>query len=918
MVTTSVRQLAEEFGVSLSKPVAEVYQSFRTIGLLGIVGNADCILDIVHGLRQQFLQLQEELSGLAPFLNCFLEASSCAYTRCAESDRANATKLELAEGRKSENDLRGVTPPVAHLLKEYFRFLNSKQPPTDLQLKVVQAWMAICWLAAIIPDLASSQSKVSGSARTPIRLTLSSLLALIEVPPEAIFHTKDWGVREFLQLFKLEEFDGSVVTEIALIDALLLAAEARPAVPAYFLSPAPSQSSRIELTERFLSRGHWDYPRPAQQKIICQLLSDSPGNPLWQQLLLEQLVISIGFLSGGTCDQALCLDVVGEDFEPPLGDLSSAPVTKPQIEFARLSGYNGKFRQAILRLPLNDGRSINLQVPERISNVLKGLVGPRMRGPLIELLPASQRPWLERVEEFLVNVLKCPLGQANRIVRDTFAREIFAQSRNAAVVSWLLPNRFEGYPSRSGARPVLTHYLDPLGLRTYETYWGACRELFGSLGAKVTIGSSNCHDHGDYKVAMTQHQAIAEELRRHIHLPGLSPIEVHNAVVDYTLLMLVVSSGHRASNTPFWFPWDIRFDDRLAFVCDKATIGSEARFVPLAESMVAMLQYYESHLGALGEGIAGSHPNVVAHIENLLSFAPRGNESLGMRVPEAQLEIGYFFKVSPDGAISPVNTRSLESAIEGIVSRPKIRNFRACIADALWGMGATGTDVATLLGHANELHPFGPASIDSVFRWADRIRPLVGRYLDERGWRPVPSPLTQGHQRSYAARTRLPNFDLGDHSYEGRNRESQLARERAKKAVVQVLSEELIGDPNQEIDGARVDEIYRRIQEQVGGDRRTKDSVLRELAKEIGRLKYPSLRASAAKLNLLRQDPSPVAITFGRHLEIASAFRREWVRRVGLPIGGPMDLTERCAQFSISLVVHAAVLDPARFVFRGT
>lgn len=79
--------------------------------------------------------------------------------------------------------------------------------------------------------------------------------------------------------------------------------------------------------------------------------------------------------------------------------------------------------------------------------------------------------------------------------------------------------------------------------------------------------------------------AVASELRGQIQASA-SPIDRHNSFAIYLAALLIGSTGHRKSQSPFHFAFSIDEDTLVTFLADKQTVGSEARFVPITQ-MVA-------------------------------------------------------------------------------------------------------------------------------------------------------------------------------------------------------------------------------------------------------------------------------------------------------------------------------------------
>ena len=153
-------------------------------------------------------------------------------------------------------------------------------------------------------------------------------------------------------------------------------------------------------------------------------------------------------------------------------------------------------------------------------------------------------------------------------------------------------------------------------------------------------------------------------------------------------------------------------------------MGSEARVTPLAQVATDQAKAYFRHLEKLYQKLGDEHHVIKAHIASLIEI-PRNNNRPACCDTN---NVGLFFEIRPDGSTHTISTWDLSQLLLAAGIEVGIGDFRKALADALWGKQSSGMEVAALLGHANDLHPFGPASSWSVMQWAVlRIRQLTDR-----------------------------------------------------------------------------------------------------------------------------------------------------------------------------------------------
>ena len=142
--------------------------------------------------------------------------------------------------------------------------------------------------------------------------------------------------------------------------------------------------------------------------------------------------------------------------------------------------------------------------------------------------------------------------------------------------------------------------------------------------------------------------------------------------------------------------------------------------------------------------------------------------------------------------------------------------------------------------------------------------------------------------------------------------ERSRAETRAAAAIRKVLSDDLLEDHGYVIDDELLDTVREEINQLLEADKDAKACATRMLAEALQTLRRRGITIQSFLPNRYRLEPSPIELSFGRHLAIAKAFRNHFITRVGSAIGGPFDKLERIAQLAISLIVLDGVLDPKR------
>lgn len=563
---------------------------------------------------------------------------------------------------------------------------------------------------------------------------------------------------------------------------------------------------------------------------------------------------------------------------------------------------------------------------------LPGLLGDRLRqlardvldAELQELLPFVPGGWDAAAAQWLLKKFSRfngSIGDFNLANRHALARALFAATGNRALIDLACLDLRT--PSGKPVRTVsLSAYLHPGTARDKLEYLRAATGLISTAPPALPA---------DWQPVFTaMPAAVLQALGCRLQQQAVSPLTArarHEGVAVYTVLALVLGTGHRESQHIFHFPWDLDLEEAVAFVCDKLSIGSEARFIPLVRRLVQMVQTYRKHLVALIDELKGSDPKLAREIALAAGLTPPGRRAKDKLVEGHP--VGQFFLIRGQKIVT-LGAESLEQLCRAaLADTPEmlvlwdlapgggslLKRLRRNIATFLWTGGLSGAMVEAFLGHNRALHVFGEASTWSVLGDLARVLPLVERYLDAVNWQPL--TLGAAVDRTVVPAIKLPQRRTGEHGYEGREREASLAHARACRAVREVTlgltqeQDELIT-----LDDAAVDILRDEAAQALGDDPAARDKLLQAFATLSDQLKFKQgITISAVKVATRHQEPGPVEVGFARDLALAGAIRAGWPVAVLALLGEskrdqkPPELAW-LAVIATSLVVNDALLDP--------
>ncbi len=582
-----------------------------------------------------------------------------------------------------------------------------------------------------------------------------------------------------------------------------------------------------------------------------------------------------------------------------------------------LVGGVPKLAYPIWHRKISDECHLKIPLPSFLKEPISQLFSFDLAETVEDCLPYSITDWSTRCLDWLKKEqLSGSSHEVDRRVRDALAREIYKATASPALLRIITtPISDILYHTES-----LSRYVNPLDERTLSAYISACTNLFNKYGADISLCKLLSSD--DFAVSQEQHYKVAEFFQRQIEIAEQADdfIAHHNWISRYILMLLIVATGHRKLLTPFYFPWDILFDENLAFICDKLTVGSEARFVPIPAWLSSLILDYRNHLYTLAISLSQAAPELAKRIHHLakggdLHVLYQGREITGNSLSKNKLGFGFFFKI--DGKLSgkSLSTGDLEKSYSSVYSG-KIGEFRKSAANSLWTKGYSGHQIEAFLGHNGEMHCFGESSAWSISGWSNDIRAWQEEYLSNRGWKAIRLKHASPRESKLAI-DEVPLMSTCGDAYEGRNRGKQQALATAIKIVRENLPSIWFLDEQSTITDKDVRQLKEIVESKLLSDPNACEQVNLALAHEIDRIRKDIGKVSSSIANLTRTEPCPIPIFASRHFKIASRIRTWWHEEIGkLPIRDSEEAAiHRLAEIGISLIICDALLDKATWEF---
>lgn len=589
----------------------------------------------------------------------------------------------------------------------------------------------------------------------------------------------------------------------------------------------------------------------------------------------EALLVSIALATGRTIEGVLELALNSNEYE----------YITTQV------GEDGKSTTAWIVEYGKEG--FNLPLPEIIQFALRKTISEKNHPTLSDCLPQTSLNWSQRSYKWLSGYVAGSEYYLRIKIRDTLARKIYERSANSAILTFLVTDREQWRKSES-----LSFYIDLASKQTVEIYKDALISIFGNIGKYPS------NTHKKYILPPSSFiPRVAEFMRKKVRDSEHDFIEYHNSVARYCLTMLLFCTGHRKSKTPFYFPWDLDAESKLAFICDKSVVGSEARFVPISEMASAQIRAYKLHLIDFANTLKAKHPQLSSLINRL---GLGGDISILNSEVEICGHFGLFFTLNQDLKAKTISTKDIEVFCEELGAF-EVRKLRKLLAQYLYVTDKSGMQIEALLGHNRENHIFGAASAWSIKKWADSIRIKQDFYLSDMGWKKIDIPANLSKSTGNLSEI-MPLFTSSNNGYEGRLRSKGMSRLKAAVAVKRNLPEDWLHGHTHLITESNIRALKDKVMAELKYDLEAQRKVNFVIKTEVNRIS--NAKVTSSTVNLYRTEPGPVEVNASRNLDIASKIHAWWVGDLGhFSTGSSNKAEEYLVKIGLSLVMFDAVLD---------
>lgn len=382
---------------------------------------------------------------------------------------------------------------------------------------------------------------------------------------------------------------------------------------------------------------------------------------------------------------------------------------------------------------------IRLKIPKIIVDWLKLL--PKKNDKLSECIGASQEE-LNIAITSLFEEIRTPV-QFNRIRADkvpaALSLELTLLYRDESLTH-ILSGKI------NHAHPTLTFYNAHEAKFVERAYSDALCELL-SVNKSTSLFESNI-DYADFddsdavvgyyptNETIISLRKNAENALEQAKRSG-SVFEVHNAYVDYCLLLLYFGTGHRPVEDPFAKFSHFDLKRKLVAISDKVvTVGREWRVVAMPTMAVKQVEYYCQYLYALA-----------SKLQHEPGFEELAN-SLVDQLQNQSVNLPFFFYLREDSKsnIQSVDQSTMKTRWAKFWDWPE--NFpRHIVASELSRRTKCGELVKIQIGHnfASFDH-FGKCSTLSPLNIFSRISKILDASLESFGWCAIKSPFRKTTQ----------------------------------------------------------------------------------------------------------------------------------------------------------------------------
>jgi hypothetical protein len=419
---------------------------------------------------------------------------------------------------------------------------------------------------------------------------------------------------------------------------------------------------------------------------------------------------------------------------------------------------------------------------------------------------------VDKIEKRIAKRVHRTHKQLRLSIKHALARDMFSFNTNKAVIQFVcdpheIPNK--------GASDVtsLKNYVHPRSLCVTNAYRYAQRRLLSGDTEGTGPPEARWTDEAACMfIQASRMKAVVTQMRQNAEENDPSNVWAHHAhFALYVAAYLEAATAHRESAQLFHFPFTIDTTERLAFLADKPTIGSEARFVGLGPDAIALLAEYHAHILWLIEWVRPQDKMLAEAIEIAVgirrALEASSSPGVGMLFTYTATSLKSISTEQIQEEMTRIDMQMGNSPDTDFGARAKRRNLITFLAN----VGASGMDLEVQLGHNGDQHLFGPASNWIPLERMQRMQPLIDRYLLVNGWEVVRAIWARKTKEIFPAL--VPQFESSNEAYEGRALSADAAKDRARSAIIAALPPIVdAADTTTHWGSDQIDEVRRSIE----------------------------------------------------------------------------------------------------------
>jgi len=458
---------------------------------------------------------------------------------------------------------------------------------------------------------------------------------------------------------------------------------------------------------------------PIEQAFIKKELKQLYDNPDPLQHI-RALILALWLATGKPLDQLIACPL-GPDGEITLKGAYIRTLNRPE------TAYEPDTKTAHLMMKYTD--TFSLTLPTLVTKLMVKVISTQanqITRPLGEWLNLTAVDAKSEICSLLDQFRKTG-WQRIKIPRieNALAYTVGAITHDPVLVYVLAGRDHDRSPMTWYYRSYELRYLQPIYQRALQNILGECLTTDKRQDSSpVYIGSHN----------LPSSQALQKCISSLIERTNTALIQddfikAHNVYTAYSLLMLLMASGHRPVHDMFAYLSEIDTQLGLCIINDKIITQAHAnRLVCLPDMACQQLEHYLKHLEVLMAYMSEkNHKPLAFSIYALTKSSVR------------QQPIPLFFWIKHDGSgIEHVTGNTLAEVLSD--DWPfKLNTGRHLLARTLWENELLPEIVNVQMGHMDAFkQPFGKTSIISPVDARSQLAPVIDRMLESQGWQPLP------------------------------------------------------------------------------------------------------------------------------------------------------------------------------------